>query len=81
MHYDVALLFSQDQDMTEVANEVRLVSRRQNRWIKVASAFPVSPTSPNTRGVDRTEWIAVDRAMYDACIDPNDYRPKPKADK
>jgi hypothetical protein len=74
---DVALLFSQDQDLSEVADEVRLISRRQDRWIKVASAFPVSPTSRNRRGVNRTDWIAIDRALYDACLDARDYRPKP----
>lgn len=73
---DVALLFSQDQDLSEVADEVRLISRRQDRWIKAASAFPVSPTSRNRRGVNRTDWIAIDRALYDACLDARDFRPK-----
>jgi len=76
MHYDVGLIFSQDQDMTEVADEVRYISKRQRRWIKIACAFPVGPTSPNTRGIDKTDWIRIDRATYDACLDPNDYRPK-----
>lgn len=74
--YDVALLFSQDQDLSEVADEVRLISRRQERWIKVASAFPVSPTSRNRRGVDRTDWIPMERDLYDQCLDGRDYRPK-----
>jgi hypothetical protein len=29
-----------------------------------------------TRGIDRTDWIQVDRETYDACLDPRDYRPK-----
>lgn len=77
--YDVALFFSQDQDLSEVAEEIRAVSIEQGRWIKVATAFPVSPTSRNTRGINRTEWIPIDRAVYDACLDPTDYRPKPPA--
>lgn len=76
--YDVALLFTQDQDLSEVADEIRSISREQNRWIKIASAFPQSPTSRNRRGVNHTDWIPIDRATYDACIDPNDYRPGPR---
>lgn len=66
--------FSQDQDLSEVADEVRQISIAQERWIKVACAFPTSPTYPNARGVNRTDWIRFDRALYDACIDRTDYR-------
>src|SRR6266571_6946198 len=38
--YDVAVIFSQDQDLSEAADEVRLIAREQGRWIKLASAFP-----------------------------------------
>jgi len=72
---DVALLFSQDQDFSEVADEVRAVAREQNRWIKIASAFPRSPTASNTRGINKTDWIPIHRSLYDACIDTHDYRP------
>ena len=75
--YDVALLFSQDQDLSEVADEVRIISKDQGRWIKVACAFRLSPASRNRRGVNKTDWIRIDRATYDACLDPNDYRRKP----
>jgi uncharacterized LabA/DUF88 family protein len=74
--YDVALIVSQDQDLSEAAEEIRSIAREQSRWIKVASAFPVSPTSRNRRGIDKTDWIRIDRAMYDACLDRRDYRPK-----
>ena len=76
--YDVALVFSQDQDLSEVAEELRVISQNQNRWIKMASAFPSSPASPNRRGINRTDWIKIDRATYNACLDTRDYRPKPK---
>ena len=75
--YDVALIFSQDQDLSEAAVEVKAISMQQGRWIKVACAFPVSPTAENRRGINGTDWIKIDRAVYDACLDPNDYRPKP----
>lgn len=74
--FDIALLFSQDQDLTEAADEVREISNREDRWIKVACAFPVSPTSKNRRGINKTDWIRIDRALYDSCIDLTDYRKK-----
>jgi uncharacterized LabA/DUF88 family protein len=77
--YDVALIFSQDQDLSEVAEEVRAIAREQDRWIKVACAFPTSPTSRNKRGIEKTDWIGIDRATYDACLDRRDYRPKTSA--
>jgi len=72
--YDVALIFSQDQDLSEVADEVKSISIQQNRWIKVACAFPSSPSYKNQRGIEKTEWIRMDQVTYDRGIDPNDYR-------
>jgi uncharacterized LabA/DUF88 family protein len=72
--YDVALVFSQDQDLSEVADEIRVIAREQNRWIAIASAFPSSPTVQNKRGIDKTDWIKIDRRTYDSCLDPHDYR-------
>jgi len=74
--FDVALIFSQDQDLSEVAKEMRQIAREQKRWIKVASAFPRSPTSGNRRGIDQTDWLPIDRATYDSCLDKRDYRAK-----
>lgn len=73
--YDVALIFSQDQDLSEVAAEIRYIAREQSRWIKIASAFPRSPASRNRRGINKTDWFPIDRALYDTCLDPRDYRP------
>jgi len=72
--YDVALVFSQDQDLSEVAAEIRTISQEQNRWIMMASAYPVSPTYSNIRGINNTQWIRIDRTIYNSCIDPRDYR-------
>jgi uncharacterized LabA/DUF88 family protein len=74
--FDVAVIFSQDQDLSEVAAEIRAIAHEQNRWIKIASAFPYSPTTRNRRGIDKTDWIKIDRATYDACLDKRDYWPK-----
>jgi uncharacterized LabA/DUF88 family protein len=72
--YDVALVFSQDQDLSEVADEVRVIAKEQRRWIKMASAFPFTPAAPNCRGINKTDWVKIDRNTYDACVDPFDYR-------
>jgi hypothetical protein len=72
--YDTAVIVSQDQDLSEVAEEIRIIAREQDRWIKIACAFPSSPTSRNRRGIDKTDWIRIDRALYDACLDRRDYR-------
>jgi len=74
--YDVALVFSQDQDLTEAADELRAIAREQRRWIKIASAYPFSPTSWNRRGINGSDWIRIDRSLYDQCLDSRDYRPK-----
>jgi uncharacterized LabA/DUF88 family protein len=74
--YDVALLLSQDQDLSEVASEIRTIAHEQKRWIKVACAFPLSPTTRNRRGIEKTEWVPINRATYDSCIDRRDYRLK-----
>lgn len=74
--YDVALIFSQDQDLSEVAEEVRKISLQQDRWIKVACAFPISSSCKNRQGIYKTDWIPVDQALYDACCDPREYRMK-----
>ena len=74
--YDVAVIFSQDQDLSEVADEIRLIAREQGRWIKIACAFPTSPASRNRRGINGTDWIKIDRPTWESCLDPRDYRPK-----
>jgi hypothetical protein len=65
---DVVLLFSQDQDFAEVAIDVRAIAQAQRRWLKIATAFPVGEGTRNRRGVDRTDWIPIDRATYEACL-------------
>ena len=53
--YDVGLVLSQDQDLSEAADEICVIASEQNRWIKLACAFPLSRTSPNRRGIDKTD--------------------------
>ncbi len=72
---DVALIFSQDQDLSEVADDVRDIAKQQKRWMKVACAYPVGPNYSNRRGINGTDWIQIDKATYDNCLDPRNYRP------
>jgi len=75
--YDVAIILSQDQDLAEAAKEIRTIAHEQSRWIKIASAYPASPTYKNKRGINNTDWIPLDRTLYGACLDPTDYRTTP----
>ncbi len=73
--YDVAIIFSQDQDLCEIVQEIREISREQGRWIKIVSAFPSGPQATSPRGIDKTEWHKIDESVYNVCIDQHDYRP------
>lgn len=75
---DVIIVFSQDQDLSEVADEVRLIAKEKNKFMRICSAYPFSPASKNKRGINKTDWIKIDRALYEKCIDSREFRPKPK---
>lgn len=66
--FDVALVFSQDQDLSEATDELRRLARQQGRWLKVASAFPVG--SGNGRGINRTDWLPIGRQEYVSSLLP-----------
>jgi uncharacterized LabA/DUF88 family protein len=80
--YDVALIFSQDQDLSEAVSEVALIGRQQGRWIKCSSAFPmgaasISPATGlkrNQLGIRGAKPIRIPKPLYDTCRDPTDYR-------
>ena len=74
--YDVAILFSQDQDLAEVVDEITEIATEQDRQIEICCAFPDGGDATSRRGVNRTKWFRMDRAFYDACLDARDYRPK-----
>ena len=73
--FNVALIFSQDQDLAEIVPEVRGIATDANRWIHLACAFPDSPTATSKRGINETEWIPLDETLYNANLDLRDYRP------
>lgn len=75
--YDVAILFTQDQDLSELSTDIREVAREQRRWIKMASAYPWSERCPDARGIRNSDWIRIERSTYEACLDPDDHRKPP----
>lgn len=72
---DVAVIFSQDQDLAEVVKEVKEIARDSGRWIKVVSAYPAGPAATVQRGINGADWYPIEQAFYDACLDTRDYRP------
>lgn len=75
--YDIALIFSQAQAFSEVVNAINLISEIQDRWIKVASAFPEQPPNPgwSPHGIDGTDWVPISQDLYNKCLDPVEYSP------
>ena len=69
--FDVAVLFTQDQDLAEAVREVQLIARQQQREVEVYSAYPEGAANP--AGVQGTTWIRIDGATYAACLDSRDY--------
>ena len=70
----MAVVFSQDQDLSEVSIELQRISSEQARPIQMISAFPHEPGDRTSRGIANTTWFRIDRQLYEACIDPYDYR-------
>lgn len=73
--FDVAVVFSQDQDLSEVAREIRAIAADSANWLKMVSAFPANPTASSRRGINNTDWFPMSKRFYDACLDPRDCRP------
>lgn len=76
--FDVAVIFSQDQDLSEAAADVKKIAAAAGKEIKLCSAFPSGPNASSNRGINGTDWFRIEQADYDQCLDPKDYRPKAK---
>lgn len=72
--YDVAVLFSQDQDLSEAVTEIHRIRTETGRWIKVYCAYPVSDDGTHGPPIRGAAPLPITRAEYDGCIDPFDYR-------
>ena len=59
--FDVAIFFSQDQDLFEAVQEIKRIAKSQGRWITIISTFPASKKNPKTRGINSTDWFPMDK--------------------
>jgi hypothetical protein len=73
--YDLAVIVSQDWDFGSAVRLARKIARDQGRPLAFESAFPFQAGKVSPRGIPGTTWVHIDRALYDACFDPTDYRP------
>lgn len=73
--YEAAIIISQDWDFGSAIRLAKQIAQNQGRQLVFESAFPyrAGPISP--RGVPGTVWFHIDKALYDSCFDPTDYRP------
>ena len=74
--YEVAIVVSQDWDFGPAVRLAKRIARTQGRSLLLESAFPVGPGSISNRGIPGTGWVPIEKAFYDECLDPTDYRPK-----
>ena len=73
--YDTLIIFSTDQDFTEVGEHVERVARSQGRAIRFISAYPYARGS-KIWGINGFRHVRIPQDVYEQCIDPKDYRPR-----
>ena len=71
--YNVAILFSQDQDFEEAIKEVKAIANEQDRWIELVCAFPVGENASAKSKVYGCKPFEIDETLYRKCADPKDY--------
>lgn len=72
---DTAIIVSQDSDLAPAVRMAKEFAKDQGRWVNFESAYPDALTARRPRrGIDGTQWVVIDKAMYDSCVDPVDYR-------
>jgi len=72
--YEVAIIVSQDWDFGPAVRLAKEIAKNQGRRLTYESSFPLGPGTKSDRGIPGTIWIPIDKATYDACFDPQDYR-------
>jgi uncharacterized LabA/DUF88 family protein len=70
--FDVAIIFSQDSDISEAVEDSVRLANSQRRVIEIESAFPVDGIATQ-HGIHRTVYRTFDKALYDQCIDATNY--------
>jgi uncharacterized LabA/DUF88 family protein len=69
--FDVAVIFSQDDDISQAVTSAKTIARSQGRVVEFFSAFPEGTTYD--RGIQGTNNLCISRDVYEACVDPKDY--------
>ncbi len=72
--YEVAIVLSQDRDFEPAIRLAKQIASDQGRQLVFESHFIIGSSSDSKRGIPRTEWMPIDKDIYDACLDPEDYR-------
>jgi hypothetical protein len=72
--YETAIIVSQDWDFGPAVKLAKDIARGQRRQLYFESAFIVGGNATYERGVPGCHWVPINKALYDACIDPKDYR-------
>lgn len=68
--FDVAVIITKDDCMVPVAYEIRDISYKTHRWLKVVNAFPFEEQEgkrSGCRGIDMTDWFHIDYDMWEDC--------------
>ncbi len=73
--YEAAIIVSQDWDFGPAVRFAKEIAEAQGRQLSFESCFPAG-RGVSRRGVPGTNWVRIDKATYEACLDPTDYRPK-----
>lgn len=73
--YDVAIIVSSDGDFGPAVKLAKQIAGDQGRLLVFESAFPYQAGRYERRGVPGTNWIHIDKNLYDSCFDQIDYRP------
>ena len=72
--FDVALLFSQDQDFAELADELQHLAVEQSHPVRVVSVIPWSGRLPPAVGIRGTNLVIMDRDLFGSALDDADNR-------
>ena len=64
---DIYVFASQDQDLSEACREINRICQTQKRPSLIYSVFPSSEQAENKAGLRGTEFIKIDRNLYEEC--------------
>lgn len=74
--YECGIIVSQDWDFGSAVVLARSIALDQGRSLVFESSFPYDNGNTSRRGIPGTKWVHIDKAVYDSCHDPTDYRPR-----